>query len=145
MIDSKKKNEIPNWVYERARCNLAGMFDALFQRVREDVREINKLPSTRRKGHKFDTVKDPGYPDTSFHVYWRNEANENILSPEQVVFEQNTTSISFRKPGGDNVLIVPRWNEAETTCDLLIDNNKFELWEISQIALCDFFFGTIGD
>ena len=145
MTDSKKKDDIPNWVHERARCNRAGMFEALKQRVQEDVSEINRLPSVRRKRHTFDVIREPGYPDTSFSVYWHKEENTNARSAGRVVFEKNTASLSFQRPHEEKILIAPRWNEAETRCDLLIDNNKFELWEISQMALCEFFFGTIGD
>ena len=47
--------EAPNWVLKRARCNLEGVFDALYQRVQDDVVEINKLSSKRRRNHKFES------------------------------------------------------------------------------------------
>ena len=41
--------------------------------------------------------------------------------------------------------VVPRWNSDEVRCELIVNEAHKELWEISQMALHRFFFGTIGD
>ena len=131
----------PNWVAERARCNLSGMFEALCARVKEDVREINRLPSARRQHVVFDTSEVPG----TLVVFWRNEKKPHHTSADKVLFETNAASLTFQRPHEGKISIVPQWSHDDTKCDLYIGNEKHELWKISELALCEFFFGTIGD
>lgn len=145
MTATKSQDEIPNWVAERARCNLAGMFAALVEHIKKDVKEINRLPSARRQDHEFDTGTVPGFGNSSFTVFWRRGSNPNHTSSDRVLFEMNTTSMSFQRPHEEKIAIVPKWNHDETKCELYIGDEKYEPWQISQMALCEFFFGTIGD
>ena len=145
MMDTRPQDGPPNWVAERARCNLSGMFAALIERLKEDVREINRLPSARRGDHQFDAGMVPGCGSSSFQVFWRMESNPNHTSGGGVLFDLNTTSMSFQRPHEEKTMIVPQWNHSGTKCELFIGDKKYELWQISQMALCEFFFGTIGD
>ena len=112
------------------------------------MKEINKLPSERRQRHKFDSHMDSGNIRT-FIVDWHKDDNPNNRSDGNVRFTENCTSITFQQTNGKPVSIVPKWNENETRCDLYVggkkcEMKKCEMWEISQMALGHFFFGTIG-
>ena len=137
--------EAPNWVLKRAQCNLEGIFDALYQRVQDDVVEINKLSSKRRRNHKFDTECTTADAIRTFRVSWYEEDNLHNPSAESVVFTRNTASITFHQTGSEKVSIISKWNESEMICDLFVRDRKYELWEISQMALGSFFFRAIGD
>ena len=137
--------DVPNWVAERARCNLVSKFDDLFDRVVQDVREINKLSALRRDGHVFETDRNDDSPVPSFLVYWYLEGDPADRSADQVRFTRNTTSMSFQLPASEKTQIVPKWNDADTVCELFIDSEKLPIWRISQRALGEFFFSVIGD
>lgn len=140
------QDEDTNWVAAHARCNLSSIFEALIERVRQDVKEINKLPSERRQRHKFESHMDNGSISIrTFIVDWYKEDNSNNRSKGNVLFTENCTSITFQQTNGKPTSVVPQWNESETKCDLNIDGKKCEMWEISQMALGYFFFGTIGE
>ena len=137
-------DEHTNWVAAHARCNLSPIFEALYERVKQDVKEINKLPRERRQRHKFDVHMDSGSIRT-FIVDWYKEDNPNNRSEGNVRFTENCTSITFHQTNGKPASIVPQWNEGDTKCDLNVGGKKCEMWEISQMALGYFFFGTIGE
>lgn len=49
----------PNWVDRRGRCNLESKFKDLFEAVKFDVKEANKVPRDARSGQLFEVNKGP--------------------------------------------------------------------------------------
>ena len=129
-------DERPNWVNERARCTLEAKFEELIEAVRFDVEEVKKAVSSVRHGQLFSIESDEKgcvrvrrYPDKR-----PDDSSGNVT------FALSRRKITVHLPGEISFEIVPRWNEAQVQCDLLVDGEPLELWRISQKALGNFFF-----
>ena len=131
----------PNWVAERAKCNLDLKFEALCQVVRRDVDEMNKLPCKIRRGYKFVIDENGEGTEPLFQVF-RYPEEEN--GPVRATFERSINSIrinSIQESGYTDLLVRPTWNKQALTCKLNIGGKSFETWEVSQKALGFIFFG----
>ena len=129
-------DERPNWVDERARCTLEAKFEEIIGAVRFDVEQINSQPPARRHRQRFIVEKEK---EMSVQVRRYPECNPRDTSG-YVTFERETKQLVVHLPGHLSFNVVPKWNEAELRCDLLVDGEVLELWRISQKALGVFFF-----
>ena len=132
-----KEKKAPNWVANQAGCTIEGAFEELMKRVRYDVDQANLRPSVT-KGRKFNTDSSKEW---SLKVYAFNGSPSNH-EKGRILFFKNSKTIAFQKgENGDTVHIIPRWCDEKNKCDYMIENEPFEIWEISKMALCELFFG----
>ena len=129
-------DERPNWVDERARCTLESKFEELVATARDDVKEANKAVSSVRHGQLFVVEK---IADRKVKIRRYPEQRPRDTSG-YVTFELDRKKIVIHLPGERFIEIVPRWNETEVQCDLIVEGEPLPLWRISQKALGDFFF-----
>ena len=139
MTDCKEK-KAPNWVLDRAKCTIKGAFDALMDRVQEDVKEANRLPVVT-DGRTFN-VKNGEHGSFSVYAF---RGSPSSRDPGEILFFRNSRTITVTKNETDEIQIVPRWCDEKNKCDYLIENESFEVWQISKMALCEMFFGEGGN
>ena len=132
----KTEKKPPNWVAARAGCTIEGAFQDLMKRVREDVDQANVFPHVKL-GRTFD-VKNGA--SGSFTVYAFRQTPSN-RDRHEVLFYRSSKTIVFRKNETKEIAIVPGWNDEKNKCEFLVGESTLEIWQISKMALCEFFFG----
>ena len=142
MSDHKKP---PNWVADRARCNVIAIFDALQGIIERDVEEANALPDDV-KGHVgFEVEEYTGGIDRAVTVSSRKGA-ELVAA---VRFVMGTTVILVDLQRGGDIrrvfTVIPRWEDGE--CRTYVsrppedsEESSVELWQVSKLALEPLFF-----
>ena len=128
----------PNWVDERGRCTLSSKFDEVIEAVRYDVEQVNKIVQGVRHGQLF-AVKECREGYVQVCRYSETRPND---SSGYVTFKLCKRKIVVHLPGEITFDVIPRWNEEEIRCELLIDGKPQELWSISQKVLGGFFFDS---
>ena len=122
MLDHKPP---PNWVERRANCDLAVVFEALHQIVQRDVEVAQKLPVERRGGCSFEIKTSIQGTRPLFGVV-KNSADGSFL--ETVLFERRENHIEI----SSDVCVRARWDESTGECRFVIDEQAYELWQISE-------------
>ena len=125
----------PSWVTKRAECNLDLIFEALSQIVTRDVGEMNALPESKRNGYtyKVETNSDGVFP--IIRVGKVSSAGEEVRA---VFFQLKRDFIHTNASGNVHV----RWDQEANACQLLINENRYEVWQVSQWVLGPLFFGS---
>ena len=129
----------PNWVAERAKCNLDLTFEALFQIVQRDVEEANKLSAKRRRGFAFRLEQNGEGIHPLFSVRRFPEDDQDSNDAKSVCFEKSINAIRISAQE-DDMLAYPRWNKVSHSCKIFLKDQPHELWEISHIVLGPLFF-----
>lgn len=139
MIDHKPP---PNWVVERAKCNLDLTFEALAEVVKRDVDEMNQLSPKRRRNYEFSFEQNGEGVTPRLRVIRYPEGEPDADGALYVTFEKSTSAIRIvQAPDGTAFLASPTWVESTSSCRLQIDGEGFQVWEISQRFLGPLFFG----
>ena len=131
---------VPRWVKGRADCNVALNFEALKDIVKRDVGDINSLPEENLKGFKFEfqAAADGLF---YFRVYRVHHDRHRYCEPDFVTITKGVSSIDFEGNGDfKDFQADPKWDEKNCACRMYVDNQPFELWELSQKALSSLFF-----
>ena len=76
----------------------------------------------------------------SFTVYAFRQTPSN-RDRHEVLFYRSSKTIVFRKNETKEIAIVPGWNDEKNKCEFLVGESTLEIWQISKMALCEFFFG----
>ena len=132
----------PNWVAERAKCNVDLVFEALAEVVRRDVGEVNKLSIKRRRGFafRFEQSDEGQYP--RLRVFRFREGEPDSDATLDVTFKKTINTIRvYQVPDRSPLVAYPRWIEKSATCRLYVDDASIKVWELSQRTLGPFFFG----
>lgn len=134
--NDKTEKKPPNWVAERAKCTIEGAFEELYMRVKEDVCALDSV-RYKKKNRVFDVERKN---DNEF-VVCCFRGNPPKRDPDGIRFYRNLKYLSFRPTNEDESIVVTmKWNQKNVRCDYFIDGKKVEMWQISQRALCEFFF-----
>ena len=136
MMGTTPEDGVLNWVAERAKCTLASRFECLVKTIKHDVAEINRQVSSMRHGQLF-TVESNADGCVKVRRYPENCPTD---TSGYVTFELLRKTITAHLPGEISFDISPKWNEKELRCDLLVEDEPHDLWQISQKALGLFFF-----
>ena len=124
------------WVLLRARCNAYGVFAQLREQVGQDVAYMKSVTDSKNDGYSFQFEEQ----DERFVVQRHFEKNPL----EAVVFCNYTDEIRveyFERRGKSMEFnVVWKWNEQDCKCELLIDDEPHEVWQVSQKALLPLFF-----
>ena len=125
----------PNWVVGRADCNLDMTFEALHEIVKRDVAAFNGLYERKRQGRTFRVLDNTEGCRAKFKV----EPEADVDHPPHVLFTLEKTAIRING-GGVQFFVRPLWDGER--CRLRRnDDADYEVWEISQAALANLFFG----
>ena len=120
----------------RSACNIDAKFEALRSVVERDVADMNGLTEEQRRGYSFSAEReDEGrYPSLTVR---RTEPTEK----DSVVSFMKMRDMIAVGGSGQSFEVVPRWNNETSSCNLYVDGNRIEVWEVSQKALEPLFFG----
>ena len=125
----------PNWVVGRSGCSLDMTFDALHEIVKRDVAAFNGLYERKRRGRIFRVVDNTEGCYPKFKV----EQETDVERPPHVLFSVENTAIRVNG-GGVQFYVRPKWDGER--CRLCRnDDADYEVWQISQAALENLFFG----
>lgn len=130
----------PNWVKERAECEVRVVFDKLCEEVKTDVEEMQNYISKFLPPHSsikiekqstfLDVLCESDYANTTFHVQFQLNKADKLI---QVAIEDGG-------PQKQAHTIKPVWNSKKECCELLLDNDPLEPWAISKEVLGPLFF-----
>ena len=121
-------SEHVDWVDRRNRCDSESISLVLLQRVREDVERANRSRSNGKALAVIGTSE-------RFEV-----SAEDKFDGRSVCFCRSKDRIDFMPSGKSKRIVTWMWQMNDADCQLLLDGNKAELWQISQAALYDLFF-----
>lgn len=126
------------WVELRAACDRQGVFDQIVDVIKCDIKRFNALDPEKRQsitfGHERRDRKTMGIGI---------KATQGVLCGEKddrVWLRATKTSIEVYRNNALSFEIDHRWNEDTLTCDLLIDDKVYSIWQISQKAIGDLLF-----
>lgn len=135
----------PNWVRERAECEVRVVFNNLCKEVIADVATMKEYverffpPQAMLKAEQqatFMTVWcESDYADTNFVVKFNLDKQAKMI---QVTIRAPDT------PQEEEHIIKPAWNHKKECCDLLFDENPLEPWEVSKRVFSPLFFEHPG-
>ena len=131
------------WVLRCARCNVNYMFAQLQERVEQDVSYVNSISDAKKNISSFRVEKEHG----ERFVVILDTDNTRVLK-EIVVFENNSGIIGVEHLQQGNKTLQQfnvdwKWNEKECKCELFIDDEPHEVWQVSQKALLPIFFPAL--
>ena len=133
--------EPPNWVAERAKCNLELIFEAFCQVLDRDVNEVNALPERQRRGRRFqlDVNVDGTRPIAEVREVC-STSNPDTHSAF-ATFQRGDAAITIQASSlAHTVHARVRWDERTRACKLYVQDDKYEVWELSQWVLGPLFF-----
>ena len=135
-----------NWVANRFACRTEAIFMRLREVVEFDVAEVVKLDSKFLSGRTFKVFPSDNDPENEFDVVVNDQRTRHSSNPFFVRFRREGRVI--RVLGYTNVAdgdlklkftVLPTWDEETNSCRLWIDDNSYDLWQITQRALANFF------
>ena len=71
---------------------------------------------------------------------YRGPLPERMRDGDVVTIHRNGSTISACRPNKLHLRIEPRWNPESQECEFLVDEERCELWQVSQRILGDFMF-----
>ena len=126
----------PNWVMDRADCNLAVTFNALFSVAKRDVAEANKVEALTSPSTAFAIQRENGGIEPTFCVFRRVRGNP----VQEVLFRQFPMEICIDPPNGESLTVRAQWDSGKNRCELFVNDVPYEVWQISKKALELLFF-----
>ena len=130
----------PNWVKERAECEIRVVFNKLCEEVTADVEEMQQYIPKFLPPHSSIKIETQGtiavvlcesdYANTAFRVQFHLNKTTKLI---QVAIEDGG-------PRKQEHTIKPVWNYKKECCELLLDNDPLEPWAISKKVLGPLFF-----
>ena len=133
--------EPPNWVVERAKCNLELIFDALCQVLERDVDAMNAVPERQRLGRQFQLEVNADGTRPIALVTQVHSTDSLVKQKAYARFESRKTAISIQASSLSQLaLALVRWDERARACKLYVGDDRYEVWELSQWVLGPIFF-----
>lgn len=126
------------WVELRAACTRQGVFDQIVDVIKSDIKRFNALDAEKRGSLTFDHDRKDR---TTIGIGLK--ANRGVLCGKEddyVWLKVTATSIEVYRKDALAFETDHRWNEKTLTCDLLIGDECYSIWQISQKAIGDLLF-----
>ncbi len=124
--------DAPNWVAERAMCNLDRIFTELRDVVERDVEQANHHLSL---GVYRVSTASSGTP--RFGV---RKDSPLASSTEVIRFVKESYSIQVKHGTRLIMEAYPSWNHQYDCCVLRVGEDEYRVWEFSRLVLEDEFF-----
>lgn len=139
-------DEVPktlDWVNVHFECSLHAVFVHLREVVDSDVKSLirNNSRTPHIQSAKFDLN---GVSDDKFIVIKTSEPGSGVSHGLSVVFELTNQGIAVKAgPSGKRLFIAKPTITKSGECKLQVvgEGEPLELWQVSQKALTDLFFG----
>ena len=135
---TEEEDRQKKWVELRAACTRQGVFDQLVDVIKCDIKQFNSLDPDKRGSVTFDhTRKDR----TTIGIGLKSSRGVLCGKEDDYVWLKATvTVIEVYRKEAVAFEIDQRWNEETLTCDLLIGDECYSIWQISQKAIGDLLF-----
>ena len=142
--------EHPNWIAERAKCNMALLWDDVCTIVTCDTNRRKQEALRERALHRY-ILRPRNTPQDPLHIERFNmQTGGSALGECRFFYDRRTDviDVTMKKPDGTGV-IVTRWDAANSQCCLVVtrpsDGQEIELphdelWKVVQYILEPFFF-----
>ena len=146
MTKGGRMKEVPNvfnWVKARSECSLQRLFDDLIKVVKSDIQSFNEY--SEHKGWsrrvKFNQVCVRQF-DVEVKLVVVGQSKDKSFACLMVSL--NGSSIEFFRGSIDNMIFSARPFLLDTgECLLEVDDKPYRLWQVSQKAFEDLFFGGL--
>ncbi len=148
MVKKGREENMPedsgqNWVVRRYECRVEKQLEKLRNVLEQDVNQMNILLG--EKSEWWFDVSDPGLLESESGCEVRKvdkytRSLVSVGSENTVSFILEKQAIHVKHDGKELFKVQLEWNGRQSHCDLKIDGETYELWEISHIALGPFFF-----
>lgn len=135
------------WVKARAACNGQGCFDALLERVRHDVEQMNEVLVTQNRPYRF-RVEMQGDGHDMANVYLVPNVIGGVPDDQPVVSivaRDNFVTVSPRNvPGLDALTIRCEWVPQAAACryEVVEKHQQVGIDELGQMILEPLFFNS---
>ncbi|MCY4421033.1 MAG: hypothetical protein OXC42_07275 [Gammaproteobacteria bacterium] len=136
------KSEKFDWVGKRFRCGINQVMQSLYDQLDLDVKRMNQVFKKKNINHECE-------------ICWRRKGVIKVVKQNIDVYESISafTSFTAKAPhvvvsisieGADqhdrtSFSMTPKWNEETLECELFIDNQPHELWDVSRKSLSHMF------
>ena len=121
-----------SWVRARAACTPRATFLDLLEQIKADINEINEANEIRTS--EFEIKIESDY---EFRVVRKGLADKPCVTFKQCL----TPNKVIVDPRGEQPYEIRcTWNMETMSCDRFVGDKRYQLWEISQRALCPWFF-----
>ena len=124
-----------DWVGRRASCTTLEIFEFLRKQFDDDVMTMNGYSQATRRDYCFRLLGACPF------ITVRRESPTTMSGKEELI------EMTIR---GDRIAIKPfkmpefevchKWDDKTATCSLYVDDEQYEVWQISQRTLVDLFF-----
>ena len=135
-----QKSSPPNWVADRAKCNLDLAFAALADVIKRDVEEANCLPQSHLRQYTFEVEINQEGTRERIQVRRFPPPRSSGFKTHAVTFEKSEHAIMVSGFPEVKLHVRPRWNPETASCELIVDDQPRKPWQISQDALESLFF-----
>ena len=130
-----EKGEPINWVERRATCTIKGIFNCLRKRFDDDVKHMNCQSKEVRNGFAYIMQSN-----SSLATVKREPKNHMELEESFVTMAIREERIFVKPLKTPEFEVLHKWDDKSATCILYVDDEQYEVWQISQKALKDLFF-----
>lgn len=135
-MNSERAPKTLNWVKVRAGCSIEQMFLLLAQVVDSDAQA---MADVARRGFNFEFQK---LSEDRFSVT-RHRNLGGLLEGDAVVFVRNDQGVTVSDGRSSAVIVTAKPAvDANGECRFEVAGKPVELWQVSRLALEDFFFGS---
>ena len=135
---TEEEDRQKKWVELRAACTRQGVFDQLVDVIKCDIKRFNALDAEKRRHAMFDHERKDR---TTIAIGIKTSRSVLCGKDDDYVWLKATaTVIEVYRKKALSFEIDHRWNEETLTCDLLIGDECYSIWQISQKAIGDLLF-----
>lgn len=136
------------WIAVRADCTLEKSFLEIAKAVRDDIKCFNALRKEKRDGRLFSLAitddeltvsRATRVPDNRGHR-GKSLVPDPNFEDDCLTICCEGAAIVARRQDEEKLVVVPRWNKATLTCDLVVDDQPLPLSHVSQELLEPFLF-----
>ena len=135
---TEEEDRQKKWVELRAACTRQGVFDQLVDVIKCDLKRFNALDPDKRGSVTFGHERR----DRKTIGIGLNSSRGVLFGKEDDCVWLRATAIGIDVYRKEAVAfeIDQRWNEETLTCDMLIGDECYSIWQISQKAIGDLLF-----
>ena len=123
----------------RAECTIDIQLINLLDVLEHDVKEMQNLPASLRRGHRFTFQRLNGNLTNRAFIQRYKEEQPNP-NPVKLTFTQHRDKIVVEMEGQQPLKIRLSWNAQKGACELCIEQRSYDVSTISQKILGPFFF-----
>lgn len=131
----------PNWVDETDSCRPERLFEDLIEAVELDIAAMQELSEEARQDCTFELQRREDFPQFCTVYRYAPDGNHRV-SRGDVRFHCLEGTVSVQARGGEEFKVGAALDPETGLRVLIIDDEDFDLWQVSRRLLHSLFFGT---